>query len=202
MGVALSPLMVEIEMKYLLSHCLLIGFIAGPSWTLGAEVDPYRRQRLAMVKSQIAARGVHDKQVLAAMRQVPRHRMIPEKYRRDPYGDHPAGIGYGQTISQPYIVGYMTEQLELEKDARVLEVGTGAGYQAAVLAEIVKDVFTIEIVSALALPLMRSFFGVPRTRRRLTDSPGGHRRQGYGEPPVHDPRFLYPRGGLLEITAA
>jgi protein-L-isoaspartate(D-aspartate) O-methyltransferase len=104
-----------------------------------------------MVERQIEARGVTDPAVLSAMRRVPRHLFVPEKYRSLAYNDHPLPIGGGQTISQPYIVAYMTEALDLTPADRVLEIGTGSGYQAAVLAELVKDVYTIEIVTALGL---------------------------------------------------
>jgi protein-L-isoaspartate(D-aspartate) O-methyltransferase len=103
-----------------------------------------------MVKDQIAARGITDERVLGAMRTVPRHEFVPERSRTDAYGDQPLPIGHGQTISQPYVVALMTEQLRLQPTDRVLEVGTGSGYQAAVLARIVADVYTIEIVEPLA----------------------------------------------------
>ena len=88
--------------------------------------------------------------VMAAMRAVPRHEFVPEKLHEVAYANRPLPVGHGQTISQPYIVAYMTELLELEQDDRVLEIGTGSGYQAAILAEIVAEVFTIEIVEPLA----------------------------------------------------
>jgi len=113
-----------------------------------AERD-YPGERASMVVHQIAARGVKDRRVLAAMRKIKRHLFIPERYRARAYGDHPVPIGYDQTISQPYIVGSMTEALQLKKGARVLEIGTGSGYQAAVLGEIVREVYTIEIVPEL-----------------------------------------------------
>jgi protein-L-isoaspartate(D-aspartate) O-methyltransferase len=103
-----------------------------------------------MVVQQLQARGISDPLVLAAMRKVPRHELIPEENRGDAYGDHPVPIGEGQTISQPLIVAYMTECLELKGGERVLEVGTGSGYQAAILAEIAGEVDTIEIVPSLA----------------------------------------------------
>ncbi|MFW6152052.1 MAG: protein-L-isoaspartate(D-aspartate) O-methyltransferase, partial [Verrucomicrobiota bacterium] len=112
--------------------------------------EQYKKERNKMVKQQIVNRGITDTNVVEAMRSVPRHQMIPPKYRRDPYGDHPAPIGYGQTISQPYIVAYMTRQLKVEPGEKVLEIGTGSGYQAAVLAEITTNVYTIEIVPELA----------------------------------------------------
>lgn len=105
--------------------------------------------RVLMVSEQIAARGVQDSAVLDAMRAVPRHLFVPERSRREAYEDYPLPIGENQTISQPFIVGSMTEALELSPGATVLEVGTGSGYQAAVLAEIVAEVFTIEIIPSL-----------------------------------------------------
>lgn len=114
------------------------------------QVDSFTDLRNYMVERQIAARGVRDPRVLAAMRKVPRHRFIEPKYQPEAYDDHPIPIGYGQTISQPYIVAYMVEQLKLGARSRVLEVGTGCGYQAAVLGEIATEVYTVEIVAALA----------------------------------------------------
>lgn len=103
-----------------------------------------------MVRDQIQARGVDDKRVIEAMLKVERHLFVPENMKRFAYDDTPLPIGYDQTISQPYIVAYMTEQLRLKPDDRVLEIGTGSGYQATVLAELVKEVYTIEIVKPLA----------------------------------------------------
>ena len=103
-----------------------------------------------MVDEQIASRGVRDHRVLAAMRKVPRHEFMPEAMRVQAYGDHAMPIGEGQTISQPYIVALMTELLELNGEERVLEVGTGSGYQAAILAELCRKVYTIERVKVLA----------------------------------------------------
>lgn len=114
-----------------------------------AEEDEYVERREAMVALTIENRGVQDKAVLQAMREVPRHEFVPEDLRKNAYEDRPLPIGMGQTISQPYIVAYMTELLELEPDDRVLEIGTGSGYQAAVLAEIIKDVYSIEIFEEL-----------------------------------------------------
>lgn len=112
--------------------------------------DPFTHLRRQMVQYQIASRGVADERVLQAMRQVPRHRFVPLDYQEQAYDDHPLPIGSGQTISQPYIVGFMTEQLDLKGDETVLEVGTGSGYQAAVLARLVRQVHTIERVAELA----------------------------------------------------
>jgi protein-L-isoaspartate(D-aspartate) O-methyltransferase len=110
----------------------------------------YSRARERMVADQIAARGVKDALTLAAMRRVPRHLFVPEPQQAQAYDDHPLPIGHGQTISQPYIVGFMTEALGLSGGETVLEVGTGSGYQAAVLAHIAAHVYTIEIVEPLA----------------------------------------------------
>jgi protein-L-isoaspartate(D-aspartate) O-methyltransferase len=106
--------------------------------------------RARMVAEQIRARGVRDDRVLDAMRRVPREQFLPPEVRVDAYGDHPVPIGHGQTISQPYIVGYMTEALRLEPAHRVLEIGAGCGYQTAVLAEIVRQVYAIELIPELA----------------------------------------------------
>lgn len=116
-----------------------------------AEQVEYEEQRLRMVETTIEQRGVTDEQVLEAMRTVPRHEFVPSDVRDLAYGDHPLPIGYGQTISQPYIVAWMTELLELEPGEKVLEIGTGSGYQAAVLAELEGiEVYSIEIVPELA----------------------------------------------------
>ena len=103
-----------------------------------------------MVETQIRARGVRDERVLGVMGKVPRHLFVPESLRRSAYADEQLPIGEGQTISQPYIVAYMTESLALEGGEKVLEIGTGSGYQTAVLAEIAGTVFTVEIVETLA----------------------------------------------------
>lgn len=112
-------------------------------------LDPLTQARFRMVENQIIRRGVEDPLVLEAMRKVPRHLFVPETFRSFAYDDEPLPIGHGQTISQPYIVAYMTEALELKGGEKVLEIGTGSGYQAAVLAEIAKEVYTIEIVKPL-----------------------------------------------------
>ena len=111
------------------------------------ESDEAARRR--MVESQIMARGIEDERVVRAMLKVPRHRFVPEKYRHYAYADSPVPIGHGQTISQPYIVALMTQELNLGSADRVLEIGTGSGYQAAVLAELVEEVYTIEIIEPL-----------------------------------------------------
>ena len=106
--------------------------------------------RLRMVTEQIRARGVHDARVLDAMMRVPREQFMPEAVRSEAYGDHPVSIGHGQTISQPYIVGYMSEALQLGPSHRVLEIGTGCGYQTAILAELAREVFSIELLPELS----------------------------------------------------
>ena len=137
----------------LLDKCGALAFCAALIMLLpcpaGAGEDPYLKPRLAMVREQIQARGVKDPAVLDAMRQVPRHLFVPEKYQGQAYADHPLPIGHDQTISQPFIVAYMTEALGLKGGERVLEIGTGSGYQAAVLAKIVKQVYSIEILRPL-----------------------------------------------------
>ena len=110
----------------------------------------FDQDRENMVKSQVEARGVKDKRVLAAMRKIPRHAFIPETMVPYAYNDEPLPIGDGQTISQPYIVALMTQSLKLNGSEKVLEIGTGSGYQAAVLAELVDEVYTIEIKENLA----------------------------------------------------
>ncbi|MFH1715568.1 MAG: protein-L-isoaspartate(D-aspartate) O-methyltransferase [Elusimicrobiota bacterium] len=102
-----------------------------------------------MIEKQIIARGIKDKAVLGAMRKVQRHKFVPEEFQKLAYEDYPLPIGHSQTISQPYIVALMTEALDLNKSSRVLEIGTGSGYQTAVLAEIADKVYTIEIIKDL-----------------------------------------------------
>ncbi|MEE9502615.1 MAG: protein-L-isoaspartate(D-aspartate) O-methyltransferase [Candidatus Aminicenantaceae bacterium] len=110
----------------------------------------YQEERESMVTTQIKSRGIKDTNVLEAMEKVPRHVFVPENMRKVAYNDEPLPIGNGQTISQPYIVAYMTEVLQLSIEEKVLEVGTGSGYQAAILAEIAKEVFTVEIIDGLS----------------------------------------------------
>lgn len=143
---------------------LVILFLLLPTY-LCAEENPsslenlFAKARVNMVQNQIEARGVKDKRVLDAMLKVPRHRFVPVHLRVSAYVDSPLPIGEGQTISQPYIVALMTELLKLDKDEKVLEIGTGSGYQAAILAELAKEVYTIEILEPLA----------ERSEKRLKD---------------------------------
>ncbi|TET69087.1 MAG: protein-L-isoaspartate(D-aspartate) O-methyltransferase [Candidatus Aminicenantes bacterium] len=111
----------------------------------------FDKERERMVKTQLVGRGIKDKRVLEAMRKVARHLFIPENMRSYAYNDEPLPIGEGQTISQPYIVAYMTEALQLNGSERVLEIGTGSGYQTAILNEIVKEVFTLELIGSLSV---------------------------------------------------
>ena len=138
------------QFSYILATLLLL--IAIPS----QSADKFDDDRKWMVKTQIDAQGITDgrigvknKSVLEAMRRVLRHEFVPDRYKSQAYADLPLPIGYDQTISQPYIVAYMTELLDPKKEHKVLEIGTGSGYQAAVLAELVDHVYTIEIIKEL-----------------------------------------------------
>ncbi len=133
-------------MKHLLTF-LLISFLA--QGILG-QAD-YRARRNKMVDEQLEARDIYSAPVLEAMRKVPRHEFVPADYRPWAYNDQALPIGEGQTISQPYIVAYMTQVLRLKPEDRVLEIGTGSGYQAAILSLLSREVFTIEIVESLGL---------------------------------------------------
>ena len=134
-----------------LAAAILCTALAGCSTTIPEMTeDRWETERARMVEEQLRARDIHTPAVLEAMRRVPRHRFVPDEERRSAYTDYPLPIGNGQTISQPYIVAFMTESLDLERSHRVLEIGTGSGYQAAVLAELAGEVYTIEIVPPLA----------------------------------------------------
>ena len=115
-----------------------------------ATADPYSEVRKKMVRDTMRRRDITDEEVLAVMEKVPRHEFVPEEYLPQAYDDHPLPIGYGQTISQPYIVALMTQLLRLKHGEKVLEIGTGSGYQAAVLAELTDEVYTVEIIKELA----------------------------------------------------
>jgi protein-L-isoaspartate(D-aspartate) O-methyltransferase len=114
-----------------------------------SEPSPQEREREAMVREQLELRGIRDKRVLEAMRTVPRHRFVSERLRPDAYADRPLPIGRGQTISQPYVVAFMAEALRLEGGERVLEVGSGSGYAAAVLSHLAAEVYGIELEQEL-----------------------------------------------------
>lgn len=113
--------------------------------------DPWVEHRIRMVETQIIARGIKDERIVAAMKKVPRHLFVPSDMIDYAYNDEPVPIGEGQTISQPYIVAYMTEALNLKPEDKVLEIGTGSGYQTAILAEMVSEVYTVEIIASLSL---------------------------------------------------
>jgi protein-L-isoaspartate(D-aspartate) O-methyltransferase len=114
------------------------------------QIDPYVAQRRNMVESQLRARGIRDERVLAAMFHAPRHEFVSEDYRHQVYEDHPIPIGEGQTLSQPYIVAVMLEALKLDPSDAVLEIGTGSGYQTALLSELTRKVYSIERHASLA----------------------------------------------------
>lgn len=122
--------------------------------------EEYTKLREKMVKEQIRRRGIRNQRILEVMRKVPRHKFVPETQVRYAYNDNPLPIGYNQTISQPYIVALMTERLELDDTSKVLEIGTGSGYQAAVIAEIAEIVYSMEIVEELASSTSRLLDGL------------------------------------------
>jgi protein-L-isoaspartate(D-aspartate) O-methyltransferase len=146
-----------------------------------AADDMQAAARRRMVDEQIAGRGVSDPRVLAAMRKVPRHRFVPPALLSRAYDDSPLPIGYGQTISQPFIVAYMTEALRIERSHRVLEIGTGSGYQAAVLGELAEAVYTIEIVPELARSAAETLKAVGHTTVAVRTG------DGYAGWPEHAP---------------
>ncbi|MGB0908924.1 MAG: protein-L-isoaspartate(D-aspartate) O-methyltransferase [Nitrospirales bacterium] len=119
-------------------------------FSVTASVAVWQRKQSHMVEAQIITRGVKDQLVIDAMRRVPRHRFVLTHSVNEAYEDYPLSIGYGQTISQPYIVAFMTEALELQSSEKVLEIGTGSGYQTSILAEIVSQVFSVEVVEPLS----------------------------------------------------
>jgi len=129
---------------------VFLGLIAVSCKSLSQSETEFTKKREMMVASQIESRGITDPRVLNAMRKVERHLFVPPDQVSRAYGDYPLPIGYGQTISQPYIVAFMTEALDLTPAMKVLEIGTGSGYQAAVLAEICDTVYTVELVPSLA----------------------------------------------------
>ena len=149
-------------MRHLIcSAVILAALVTVPMCTsspAGAQ-DDRAGERRRMVAEQLRGRDIKNPRVLQAMERVPRHLFMPEPARAEAYGDYPVPIGHGQTISQPYIVGFMTEALDVQPSHRVLEIGTGSGYQAAILGELAGEVYTIEIVEPLA----------ERARRTLAD---------------------------------
>ncbi len=137
-------------LRYGLPYREILGRAVSSGWTARASSDQEQAARERMVREQIMARGVRDPRVLEALRAVPRHLFVTKEMQSLAYTDEPLPIGYGQTISQPYIVAFMSEALELKPQDRVLEIGTGSGYQAAVLAHLAHEVYSIEIIEALA----------------------------------------------------
>jgi protein-L-isoaspartate(D-aspartate) O-methyltransferase len=155
----------------LLASVLAVDVPGGKHTLAGGNADPFADARRAMVDTQIRARGVRNERVLRAMLTVPRHRFVEARYSSQAYNDHPLPIGYGQTISQPYIVALMSEEAAVLPGHRVLEVGTGSGYQAAILAELANQVYTIEIIEPLAQSASRRLrdLGYERIHTRTGD---------------------------------
>ncbi|MDX1522950.1 MAG: protein-L-isoaspartate(D-aspartate) O-methyltransferase [Anaerolineae bacterium] len=154
--------------------------VVPPAAATPTPADPYAEERQVMVERQIKARGVVDQTVLAAMSRVPRHEFVPAEFQTQAYDDHPLPIGYGQTISQPFIVALMTEMIELQPGERVLEIGTGSGYQAAILAAVTDEVYTIEIIPELAEQAQATFdrLGYDRIRAKQADGYWGWEEAG------------------------
>lgn len=151
-GLAIGLLLPAVSTHPLLSHLSQAQVSETSKDTISWQQPRFsdrRQERIQMVEEGIKQQGVDDQAVLEAMRHVPRHRFVPEEYQQFAYQNRPLPIGHNQTISQPYIVGYMSQMLNLESGDKVLEIGTGSGYQAAVLSELTPHVFTIEIVEAL-----------------------------------------------------
>ncbi|HVG11053.1 MAG TPA: protein-L-isoaspartate(D-aspartate) O-methyltransferase [Thermoanaerobaculia bacterium] len=150
---------------------LILALILLAACAAASPQDDLARERRRMVEEQVRARGVDDRRVLTAMEQVPRHSFVPEDVRGSAYDDRPLPIGEGQTISQPYIVGLMTDLLDLKPSDKVLEIGTGSGYQAAVLSRLVAHVYTIEIVKPLGEQARRTLerLGYANIHTRIGD---------------------------------
>ncbi|HEX3127729.1 MAG TPA: protein-L-isoaspartate(D-aspartate) O-methyltransferase [Thermoanaerobaculia bacterium] len=156
---------------------LLLGTWSAFAGTLEQRGDDFGGARRRMVQEQLRARGVEDRRVLSAMEQVPRHLFVPEEVRDRAYSDHPLPIGEGQTISQPYIVGLMTQLLGVKPGDKILEIGTGSGYQAAVLSRVASEVYTIEIVKPLGEQAERTLsrLGYSNIHTRIGDGYQGWR---------------------------
>lgn len=188
-----------------------------PKWDR-PRFEQRRAERRRMVRDQIADRGVTDEEVLEAMRHVPRHKFVPDRYARSAYADRPLPIGHGQTISQPYIVAFMTQQIQLEASDKVLEIGTGSAYQAAVLSEITPHVYSIEIIPELAKHAAKRLdtLGYDTVEVKTADGYFGWKKHapfdaiivtaaaGHIPPPLvkqlkKGGRMIIPVGGTLEI---
>jgi len=173
-------------LRFVLGGALALTLLActpgeGAEQDAGQERDPLTEARLRMVERQLRPRGVINENVLRAMSTVPRHEFLPASQRALAYTDQPLPIAHGQTISQPYIVAFMTQVLELERGDKVLEIGTGSGYQAAVLATLVDSVYSIEILEPLAVRARETLerLGYDHVRIRIGD--------GYRGWPEHAP---------------
>ena len=171
--------------------CLSIVLLLGPVWNRVAPAAERTAERLAMVREQIVARGVDDPATLAALREVPRHAFVSADQAAKAYGDRPLPIGHGQTISQPYIVAVMTELVRPGPGKKMLEIGTGSGYQAAVLAAIGAEVYSIELIPELAHSA--------RQNLQRAGYPQVHLRQGDG---YHGWPAAAPFDGILVTAAA
>lgn len=168
------PAIARVVLWLLLAELAADGRVQVHAAERSAEVDEWVEPRRRMVERQIESRGITDREILQAMRTVPRHRFVPPSMRRLAYADTALPIGHGQTISQPYIVAFMTEALDPRRDLKVLEIGTGSGYQAAVLAELCDDVRTIEIVPDLAERARRTLSELGITRVQVRTGDGYH----------------------------
>ena len=148
--------------------------------SIGFSQNNFIAKRENMVKNQIKARGIKDPSTLDAMLKVPRHKFVPSNIQNNAYQDRALRIGYGQTISQPYIVAFMTMDLQLKKEHKVLEIGTGSGYQAAILSEIVDSVFTIEIIPELGIAAKKRLkqLGYNNVNVKLDDGYYGWKEKG------------------------
>lgn len=172
---------------------LLISLLNAPGTFAGNE-DPHAAERLTMVMDQIQGGGISDPRVLQAMRDVPRHLFVPAALRSRAYAPRPLPIGEGQTISQPYIVGFMTEMLRLKPSDRVLEVGTGSGYQAAVAAKVAGEVYTVEIFESLANSSAKTLSGLGFGNVRVRQGDGYY---GWEEKAPFDAIIVTCAGGHI-----
>jgi protein-L-isoaspartate(D-aspartate) O-methyltransferase len=153
--------------------CIFVIFFAvGSILPFDSQEDKYTKKRNDMVRRQLAARDITQQRVLDAMRTVPRHLFIDPRYRSQAYADHPLPIDEGQTISQPYIVALMTQYLDLKRGENVLEIGTGSGYQAAILAQLTDEVYSIEIKEKLAERASKTLRGLNYSRVRVKHGDG------------------------------
>jgi protein-L-isoaspartate(D-aspartate) O-methyltransferase len=168
--------------------------VSGEDSGFQTMTDEFESERRKMVDYQIRARGVRDPRVLAAMEKIPRHLFVPENLRAYAYADEPLPIGEGQTISQPFIVAYMTEALGLRGTERVLEVGTGSGYQSALLAELAREVFTIEIIESLSLGAQEILGGLGDRNVRFKVGDGS---QGWPEEAPFDAIMVTAAAGRI-----